>query len=81
MGVSIDLSNQIRSTLKTFGLMAGKGMGRTFENRVCELLEARPTIAAIIEPLLAAWRAVRGQILVLDRRPIALAKGVQHAVC
>ena len=49
MGVSIDLSNQIRSTLKTFGLMAGKGMGRTFENRVRELIDARPTIAAIVE--------------------------------
>ncbi|BDL41778.1 IS110 family transposase [Methylorubrum sp. GM97] len=75
MGVAIDLSNQIRSTLKTFGLMAGKGAGRAFENRVTELIEARPTIAAIVEPLLAAWRAVRGQIGVLDRRPIALAKG------
>lgn len=75
MGVSIDLSNQIRSTLKTFGLMAGKGMGRTFENRVRELIDARPTIAAIVEPLLTAWRAVRGQIVVLDRRLISLAKG------
>lgn len=75
MGVAIDLSNQIRSTLKTFGLMAGKGAGRAFENRVTELIEARPTIAAIVEPLLAAWRAVRGQIAVLDRRLITLARG------
>lgn len=75
MGVSIDLSNQIRSTLKTFGLMAGKGAGRTFELRVRELLADRPTIADIVVPLLAAWRAVRAQITVLDRRLIALAKG------
>lgn len=39
------------------------------------LIQARPTIAAIIEPLLAAWQAVRGQIGVLDRRLITLAKG------
>ena len=75
VGVAIDLSNQIRSTLKTVGLMAGKGAGRAFENRVTEVSEARPTIASIVEPLLAAWGAVRGQIGVLDRRLIALAKG------
>jgi len=74
MGVSIDLSNQIRSTLKTFGLMAGKGAGRTFELRVRELLADRPIIADIVMPLLAAWRAVRAQITVLDRRLVALAK-------
>jgi transposase len=59
--VSIDLSNQIRSTLKTFGLMAGKGMELSFETWV--------------QPLLAAWRAVRPQIGILDRRLITLAKG------
>lgn len=75
MGVSIDLSNQIRSTLKTFGLMAGKGAGRTFEAKVRELIVERPSVAAIVEPLLAAWRAVRMQITVLDRRLVALAKG------
>lgn len=75
MGISIDLSNQIRNTLKTFGLMAGKGMGRSFETRVHELIEARPAVAAIVEPLLAAWRAVRTQIGILDHRLITLAKG------
>lgn len=81
MGVSIDLSNQIRSTLKTFGLMAGKGLGRTFENRGCELIDARPTIAAIVEPLLAARRVARDQVLVLDRRLVALPGRTQRAVC
>src|ERR687898_608851 len=37
--------------------------------------QVRPTLAAIIEPLLAAWRAVREQIATLDRRLIDLAKG------
>jgi transposase len=75
MVMAVDLSNQIRSTLKTFGLMAGKGAGRAFALRVGELLEGRPTLAAIIEPLLAAWRAVREQIATLDRRLLGLAKG------
>jgi transposase len=38
-GVSVDLSNQIRSILKTFGLMAGKGAGHSFAIRVGELLQ------------------------------------------
>jgi transposase len=74
-GVSVDLSNQIRSILKTFGLMAGKGAGHKFALRVQELLEGRPSLSAIIDPLLAAWQAVRAQIAVLDRRLIGLAKG------
>ena len=74
-GMSVDLSNQIRSILKTFGLMAGKGAGHTFAIRVQELLEERPSLAAIVHPLLAAWQAVREQIAVLDRRLIRLAKG------
>jgi len=74
-GVSVDLSNQIRSILKTFGLRAGKGAGHPFAIRVRELLKGRPSLAAIIDPLLAAWQAVREQIAVLDRRLIRLAKG------
>ena len=74
-GVSVDLSNQIRSILKTFGLMAGKGAGHRFALRVRDLLGGRPSLAAIVDPLLAAWNGVREQIAVLDRRLIRLAKG------
>ena len=62
-------------TLKTFGLMAGKGAGNPFAIRVRELLKERPSLAAIVDPLLAAWQAVREQVAVLDRRLISLAKG------
>jgi transposase len=75
VGISIDLSNQIRSTLKTFGLRASGGAGRAFEAKVRTALEARPEVAAVIEPLLAAWRAVRDQVAALDRRLIAAARG------
>lgn len=81
MGISIDLSNQIRNTLKTFGLMAGKGMGRSFETRVHELIEARPAVAAIVEPLLAAWRAVRTQIGILDIASSPWPRAMQPAAC
>ena len=80
-GMSVDLSNQIRSILKTFGLMAGKGAGHPFAIRVRELLKERPSLVAIVDPLLAAWTAVREQIAVLDRRLISLAQVIRPAVC
>ena len=55
-GVSAVLSNQIRSILKTLGLMAGKGAGHRFAIRVQELLRGRPSLSTIINPLLAACR-------------------------
>lgn len=74
VGISIDLSNQIRSTLKTFGLRATGGAGRVFEAKVRIALEGRPEVAGVVEPLLAAWRAVRDQIAVLDRKLMAAVK-------
>jgi transposase len=38
-------------------------------------MEGRPEIAAVAEPLLAAWRAVRDQVAALDRKLIETAKG------
>jgi transposase len=74
VGISIDLSNQIRSTLKTFGLRATGGAGRVFEAKVRIALEGRPEVAGVVEPLLAAWRTVRDQIAVLDRKLMAAVK-------
>ena len=74
-GVSAVLSNQIRSILKTLGLMAGKGAGHRFAIRVQELLRGRPSLSTIINPLLAAWQAVRVQIATLDRRLVGITKG------
>jgi transposase len=79
VGISLELSNQIRSTLKTFGLRASGGAGRVFEAKVRAALEERPEVAGVIEPLLAAWRAVRDQIAVLDKRLIKAAK--EDATC
>jgi hypothetical protein len=45
VGISIDLSNQIRSTLKTFGLRASGGAGRAFEAKIHTALEGRPEVA------------------------------------
>ena len=79
VGVSTDLSNQIRSVLKTFGLRAAGSAGRAFEAKVREQIEGRPEVAGVVEPLLAAWRAVRDQVAALDRKLIAAAK--EDATC
>jgi transposase len=74
VGISIDLSNQVRSTLKTFGLRATGGAGRVFEAKVRAALEGRPEVADVVEPLLTAWRAVRDQVAALDRTLMAAVK-------
>ena len=74
VGMATDLSNQLRSLLRTFGLRVTGRAGGAFEARVREQVENRPEVAAVAEPLLAAWRAMRDQIAVLDRKLIEVAK-------
>jgi len=74
VGISIDLSSQIRGKLKTFGLRATGGAGHVFEAKVRAALKRRFEVADVVEPLLAAWRAIRDQIAVLDRKLIAAVK-------
>lgn len=45
-----------------------------FETKVHTALEGRPEIADVVEPLLAALRAIRDQIAVLDRKLMASVK-------
>src|SRR5215217_1512487 len=55
VGMATDLSNQIRSVLRTFGLRVTGRAGGTFETKVREQVGGRPELAAVVEPLLAAW--------------------------
>jgi len=70
----LDLANQIRGLLKIFGLLLPRGGGRAFETAVRERLAGHGQLAAAIMPLLEAWRAVREQVLALDRLAYAAAK-------
>ena len=45
-----------------------------FEAKVRAALEGRAEVANVVEPLLAAWRAIRDQIAVLDRKLVAAVK-------
>ena len=73
VGISTDLSNQIRSALRTFGLRVTGRAGGAFEAKVREQMEGRREITAMAEPLLAAWRAVRDQVAALGGCAIRLA--------
>jgi transposase len=70
----LDLANQIRGLLKIFGLLLPRGGGRLFETAVRERLTGDQQLAAMIMPLLHTWRAVREQVLALDRIAYAAAK-------
>jgi len=72
--MSIQLSNQSRGVMKTFGLIVPKGKGRVFEDHVRELLAGNDGLARIILPLLDAWRDIRKHTANLDRQLLDAAR-------
>src|SRR4051812_47972290 len=64
---AIDIENDLRGTLRNFGLKVGPVGTSKFEARICELVADNPDLAAIAEPLLIARRALREQLAVLHR--------------
>ena len=69
-----DIENQIRGLLKNLGLVIGRAKMNVFATRAAELAEARPELAAAVEPLLKAREAVGRQIADLDRKVMRLAR-------
>jgi transposase len=78
-GMAIQLSNQIRGVMKTFGLIVPKSKGRVFEGHVRELLTGNDGLARIILPLLDAWRDIRKHAANLDRQLLAAARNSRAA--
>ena len=70
-----DIENQIRGLLK-IGLVIGQAKMNMFSVRAAEMAEARPELAAAVEPLLKAREAVGRQIADLDRKVMRLARNV-----
>ncbi|OHV78860.1 transposase [Ensifer sp. LCM 4579] len=75
--ITIELSNQIRGVMKTFGLVVPAGKGSMFERNVRGLLVDHEQLAAIILPLLDAWRSVRIRAADLGRQLIRDARESQ----
>lgn len=74
-----DIENDLRGTLRNFGLKVGKVSAGQFAARIRELVDGDADLAAIVEPLLAVHVVLREQIAKLHRRLLRIVR--QDAVC
>ena len=65
---TIALENDLRGTLRNFGLKVGMVGKVKFEARIRELVESLPDLAVLVEPMLIVRRVLREQIVILHRR-------------
>ena len=71
---AIAVENDLRGTLRNFGLKVGIVGKVKFEARIKELVENHPDLAVLVEPLLMVRRVLREQIGILHRRLLAIVR-------
>jgi transposase len=71
---AIAIDNDLRGTLRNFGLKVGIVGSARFEARIKELIENLPDLAALVEPLLVVRRVLREQLGILHRRLLAVVR-------
>jgi hypothetical protein len=71
---AIAIDNDLRGTLRNFGLKVGMVGTVKFEARIKELVENFPDLAVLIEPLLVVRRVLREQFVILHRRLLAIVR-------
>jgi transposase len=71
---AIAIENDLRGTLRNFGLKVGMVGKVRFETRIQELVENIPDMAVLVESLLIVRRALREQIVILHRRLLAIVR-------
>ena len=71
---AIAIDNDLRGTLRNFGLKVGMVGTVKFEARIKELVENLPDLAVLVEPLLIVRRVLREQIGILHRRLLAIVR-------
>ena len=71
---AIALENDLRGTLRNFGLKVGMAGKVKFEARIRELVESLPDLAVLVEPMLIVRRVLREQIVILHRRLLAIVR-------
>src|SRR5262245_27608884 len=76
---AIAVDNDLRGTLRNFGLKVGMVGAARFEARIKELIENFPDLAVLVEPLLVVRRVLREQIVILHRRLLAIVR--EDEVC
>ena len=73
---AIAIDNDLRGTLRNFGLKVGMVGTVKFEARIKELVENLPDLAVLVEPLLVVRRVLREQ-LTSDKRKLELHRAVE----
>jgi transposase len=71
---AIAIENDLRATLRNFGLKVGVVGTVRFEARIKELVGNAPDLAMLVEPLLVVRWALREQIGILHRRLLAIVR-------
>ena len=71
---AIAIENDLRGTLRNFGLKVGMAGWTKFEARIAELVGDMPDLAALVEPLLVVRRVLREQINILHHRVLTIVR-------
>jgi transposase len=71
---AIAVDNDLRGTLRNFGLKVGMVGAARFEARIKELIENFPDLAVLVEPLLVVRRVLREQLGILHCRLLAVVR-------
>src|SRR5262249_38634852 len=71
---AIAIENDLRATLRNFGLKVGMVGTVKFEARIKELVENVPDLAVLVEPLLIVRQVVREQLGILHCRLLAIVR-------
>jgi len=71
---AIAVENDLRATLRNFGLKVGMVGTVKFEARIKELVEHVSDLVVLVEPLLIVRRVLREQIGILHRRLLAIVR-------
>jgi transposase len=76
---AIAIDNDLRGTLRNFGLKVGMAGAVKFEARIKELVVDIPDLGLLVEPLLVVRRVLREQLGILHRRLLAIVR--EDEVC
>jgi transposase len=71
---AIAMENDLRGTLRNFGLKVGMVGKARFEARIQKLVENIPDLAVLVEPLLIVRRVLCEHIVILHRRLLAIVR-------
>src|SRR5437773_8500597 len=71
---AIAIENDLRGTLRNFGLKVGMAGATKFEGRIKELIERFPDLTVLVEPMLIVRRVLREQLGILHRRLLVIVR-------